>query len=260
MLDARRRRRRLVERAARPRGKTRRLHQRRLRSAASRPRPLSAARARRCGDALIVGVNSDRSVRRNKGPDRPITPEARARRNSRGARLRRRRRDLRRGHAARDHRARCSRTCWSKAPTGPPTPSSAAISSKRAAAASSVSRSSRATRPARWSRRSAPAAIATVLDRRFDLRHDARCDDRHVVLFPRVRFGLREHLVGILADDHRVAVPHDIRTLEYFRHVIPPEPTIELGRESTDRLRDDEASVGPTVHDRKLSGRAPGSR
>lgn len=30
--------------------------------------------ARRLGDALIVGVNSDRSVQRNKGPDRPITP------------------------------------------------------------------------------------------------------------------------------------------------------------------------------------------
>ena len=32
--------------------------------------------ARSLGDALIVGVNSDRSVRANKGPDRPITPEA----------------------------------------------------------------------------------------------------------------------------------------------------------------------------------------
>ena len=32
-------------------------------------------RARGLGDALIVGVNSDRSVRANKGPTRPITPE-----------------------------------------------------------------------------------------------------------------------------------------------------------------------------------------
>ena len=32
--------------------------------------------ARRLGDALIVGVNSDRSVRAIKGSDRPITPEA----------------------------------------------------------------------------------------------------------------------------------------------------------------------------------------
>lgn len=32
--------------------------------------------ARRLGDALIVGVNSDRSVRAIKGPGRPITPEA----------------------------------------------------------------------------------------------------------------------------------------------------------------------------------------
>lgn len=32
--------------------------------------------ARALGDALIVGLNSDASVRRNKGPDRPITAEA----------------------------------------------------------------------------------------------------------------------------------------------------------------------------------------
>jgi D-beta-D-heptose 7-phosphate kinase/D-beta-D-heptose 1-phosphate adenosyltransferase len=36
-------------------------------------RYLQAARAE--GDALIVAVNSDRSVRANKGPERPITPE-----------------------------------------------------------------------------------------------------------------------------------------------------------------------------------------
>jgi rfaE bifunctional protein nucleotidyltransferase chain/domain len=33
-------------------------------------------RARGLGEALIVGLNSDRSVRANKGPERPITPEA----------------------------------------------------------------------------------------------------------------------------------------------------------------------------------------
>jgi D-glycero-beta-D-manno-heptose 1-phosphate adenylyltransferase len=33
------------------------------------------ADARALGDALIVGVNSDRSVRENKGPSRPINPE-----------------------------------------------------------------------------------------------------------------------------------------------------------------------------------------
>jgi D-beta-D-heptose 7-phosphate kinase/D-beta-D-heptose 1-phosphate adenosyltransferase len=32
--------------------------------------------ARALGDVLIVGINSDRSVRTNKGPDRPITHEA----------------------------------------------------------------------------------------------------------------------------------------------------------------------------------------
>jgi rfaE bifunctional protein nucleotidyltransferase chain/domain len=36
-------------------------------------RYLQAARAE--GDALIVGVNADRSVRANKGPSRPILPE-----------------------------------------------------------------------------------------------------------------------------------------------------------------------------------------
>jgi rfaE bifunctional protein nucleotidyltransferase chain/domain len=36
-------------------------------------RYLAAARAE--GDVLIVGVNSDRSVRAIKGPDRPINPE-----------------------------------------------------------------------------------------------------------------------------------------------------------------------------------------
>jgi len=32
--------------------------------------------ARTLGDALIIGINSDGSVRVNKGPERPITPEA----------------------------------------------------------------------------------------------------------------------------------------------------------------------------------------
>ncbi len=32
--------------------------------------------ARALGDLLVVGINSDRSVRANKGPERPITPEA----------------------------------------------------------------------------------------------------------------------------------------------------------------------------------------
>jgi D-glycero-beta-D-manno-heptose 1-phosphate adenylyltransferase len=36
-------------------------------------RYLTAARA--LGDVLVVGVNGDASVRRNKGPERPITPQ-----------------------------------------------------------------------------------------------------------------------------------------------------------------------------------------
>ena len=33
-------------------------------------------RARSLGDALVVGVNSDRSARANKGTERPITPDS----------------------------------------------------------------------------------------------------------------------------------------------------------------------------------------
>ena len=32
--------------------------------------------ARALGDVLVIGINTDRSVRSNKGPERPITPEA----------------------------------------------------------------------------------------------------------------------------------------------------------------------------------------
>lgn len=32
--------------------------------------------ARALGDVLVIGINADRSVRANKGPERPITPEA----------------------------------------------------------------------------------------------------------------------------------------------------------------------------------------
>ena len=52
-----------------------RLHQRRVRSPTSRTCSISAA-ARREGDALIVAVNSDRSVRAIKGPSRPLNPES----------------------------------------------------------------------------------------------------------------------------------------------------------------------------------------
>ena len=44
-----------------------------------RPRALAAPGRRRIGDFLVVGLNSDASVRRLKGPSRPINPaEARA--------------------------------------------------------------------------------------------------------------------------------------------------------------------------------------
>ena len=33
-------------------------------------------RARRCGDILVIGINSDRSVKKIKGPRRPLLPQA----------------------------------------------------------------------------------------------------------------------------------------------------------------------------------------
>jgi D-glycero-beta-D-manno-heptose 1-phosphate adenylyltransferase len=60
--------------------------------------------ARALGDVLIVGLNSDESVRRNKGPERPINPkheraEVLAALACVDAVV-----DLRRGHAGRDRR------------------------------------------------------------------------------------------------------------------------------------------------------------
>ena len=134
-----------------------RVHERRVRPAAPGPRPLSAA-GPRLGDALIVGVNSDRSVRANKGPAvrsrrKPSAPRSslrwRASMPSSSSTKTRRTRSS----------PRSSRTCSSRAPTGPKTPSSAATSSRRAAAASSGSRSSPAIRRPRSSRRSVPLPI-----------------------------------------------------------------------------------------------------
>ena len=64
---------RLAARAARA-GPHGRLHQRLLRHPAPRPRALPRA-SRALGDALIVGVNTDASVRRLKGPGRPLQSE-----------------------------------------------------------------------------------------------------------------------------------------------------------------------------------------
>ena len=72
-------------------------------------RYLAAARAE--GDVLIVAVNSDRSVRANKGPSRPILPERERAELLRALDVRRRRRDLRRGDAGTRSSQRCSPTC-----------------------------------------------------------------------------------------------------------------------------------------------------
>ena len=57
--------------------------------------------ARACGDALVVGVNSDASVRRLKGPERPVRSEAERAYVLAALEAVRRRRRLRGGHAAR---------------------------------------------------------------------------------------------------------------------------------------------------------------
>ena len=80
-------------------GAARRLHQRLLRPPASRPRALSRRRPA-LGDLLVVGLNDDASVRRLKGPGRPLLRLSRTRRGvgrPGGGRPRRR---LLRGHAA----------------------------------------------------------------------------------------------------------------------------------------------------------------
>ena len=88
--------------------------------------------ARALGDALVVGVNSDASVRRLKGPGRPLTPA-------------RERAEILAALACVDYVTvfgeatplRLIRgvgpTCWSRAATGPSSGSSAATSSRRAA-------------------------------------------------------------------------------------------------------------------------------
>ena len=60
---------------------------------------LEAARA--LGDCLVVCLNSDASVRRLKGPERPLVPQADRARVLAGAGVRRRRGGLRRGHPVR---------------------------------------------------------------------------------------------------------------------------------------------------------------
>ena len=139
-------------RGARAAGQTDRLHQRRLRSAPPRPRPLPPGGARATATLLIVGVNSDRSVRAQQGPgaaDQSAKPNApKCSRRS----LRRRGRDLRRGHAARDHRRAAAGRARQGRRLGRQTRSSAATSSRRAAAGRPRAASSRAIRRPRSSR------------------------------------------------------------------------------------------------------------
>ena len=102
--------------------------------------------ARALGDALIVGPEQRRVGEAQQGTGSADQSGARARRAACGALVRRCGARVRRGHAGRDRSAPCSRTSSSRAPTGPPIRSSAAIPSRRAAAGWSALRSRRVIR------------------------------------------------------------------------------------------------------------------
>ena len=71
------------------------------------------------GDCLVVCLNSDDSVRRLKGPSRPLVTGGRPGPGAAGAGVRRRRRRLRRGHPRRGARAGCGPTSGPRAATTP---------------------------------------------------------------------------------------------------------------------------------------------
>ena len=112
-----------------------RLHQRRVRSPAPRARPLPAGRPRARRRADRGASTPIAPCARTRDRSGRSTPSASAPRCCWRSRCVDAAVDLRRGHAARDHQPRFSRTCSSRAPTGAPTTSSAATSSRRAAAA-----------------------------------------------------------------------------------------------------------------------------
>lgn len=133
--------------ALRPVGRGR-LHERRLRPPAPRPHRRAHGRARAQGDLLIVGVNSDASVRRlGVGAECPVRSEAeRARTCSPGSPPCRLCGRVRRGHPARIRaracaRARCHRQ--GRRRRRPRASSAPTWARARAAAASSSSRSPR---------------------------------------------------------------------------------------------------------------------
>ena len=74
----------------------------------------SLEEARKQGDCLLVAVNSDRSVRRDQGPGRPVIDEQGRAEMLAALGLRRLRRRLRRGERGRPGRSRRGPTCWSR--------------------------------------------------------------------------------------------------------------------------------------------------
>ena len=91
--------------------------------------------ARQLGDCLVVCLNSDASVSRAEGPGPAGDPAGRPRPAARGAELRRRGHDLRRGRP-RTRRCRgCGRTSGSRAATTPVTAASPPCPRRRSCAA-----------------------------------------------------------------------------------------------------------------------------
>ena len=75
------------------------------------------AQARAACDRLVVGLNSDASVQRLKGKDRPIQGEHARAEVLAGARSGRSGGGVRAGHAARTDPAGAAEACWSRAAT-----------------------------------------------------------------------------------------------------------------------------------------------
>ena len=179
--------------------------------------------ARSLGDALIVGVNADESVRRNKGEGRPVTPE-------------RERAELIAALACvdavtvfeEDTPADVIRAIqpdvlvkgadWAADQiVGRDTVEALGGRVVRVAVEEGYSTTAilQRIREAYWE-------LRFVVNRRADLPHRARQDDRHVVFLAGVLLRLREHLVFVLPLDDRVAAWHDVAAPEDLIRHVPP--------------------------------------
>ena len=176
--------------------------------------------ARNLGDALILGLNADASVRRNKGPERPINPEAE-------------RAEVLAGLQSVDAvvlfdedtpDAIVKAVQPDILVKGADWPADQIVGRDTVEARGGrvvlvpIEQGHSTTTIVERVRGATPA----VLDRGLDLRHNVWRDDRHVVLFPGVGLCLGQDLVRVLPNDHSVAARHEIAALQDFRHATPP--------------------------------------